>query len=679
MTEAQIQLQNALTTTFLANLAFLSEYDNKLYHRIDELSRMIENGTYEEKYYLEFIMESGDFDIYDVVNEKYMYEKKPKEVNDEWINKICFDEKNSILNIQDHFLFKEQFSDNKKDRFNFEDLNQYNILTLNDTFQYSNALNDFLDVENKKLKKIEKFIFIGTLLGRHIPAIAEKVDAKSYLVLERNLEIFRLSLFTVDYTILAKKGAIFSIMDDIRDEEKKIYDFLNFSKFDNYLLKISTTNINTSSYVDNILSILSILNPSGYDYSRYLYTYINRTTKNLNNEYKTLLFDKIKNKCDIFQNIPVLYLAAGPSLDESINWIKKNQDKFFIVTIGAAYKKLLLNDIRIDMITTVDEQYTVLNDKQFDDETVSKISNDTIILASELTNEKILKKFNQENLFLYEVFIPFHNKNAIFDGYSIGEVTLGMLLKMNPKEVYLIGLDLALNQKTGDSHSTNLNSGVSKLNLKERQSREYFEERKSLIKVKGNFRKNVFTTPLFFNSIKSVEAKILFKNKGTKIYNLSTHGAYFFNAQPKRLESIKMEQYKDNLYSSEILKKFLIKSSTNKLSQTSKRKFQKEILFMNKLENILNNIKISKFTTYNKLLKKMYLFLETIFNKKSFIIYQVINNYFEMIIPYLSYHFNDRNITKETEEKEIFKIKTIFINHMDRIIEDYKVCIKRII
>ena len=73
MTEAQIQLQNALTTTFLANLVFLSEYDKDLYHRVDELSKMIENGTYEEKYHLEFIMEDGDFDIYDVVNNKYLY------------------------------------------------------------------------------------------------------------------------------------------------------------------------------------------------------------------------------------------------------------------------------------------------------------------------------------------------------------------------------------------------------------------------------------------------------------------------------------------------------------------------------------------------------------------------------------------------------------------------------
>lgn len=679
MTEAQIQLQNALTTTFLANLAFLSEYDNKLYHRIDELSRMIENGTYEEKYYLEFIMESGDFDIYDVVNEKYMYDKNPKKINDEWIKKICFDEKNSILNIQEHFLFKEKFLDNKKDRFNFEDLNQYNILTLNDTFEYTSTINDFLDKKIKKVKKIEKFIFIGTLLGRHIPKIAEKVNAKSYLILERNLEIFRLSLFTVDYTILAKKGAIFSIMDDIRDEEKKIYDFLNFSRFDNYLLKISTTNINTSSYVDNILSILSILNPIGYDYNRYLYTYINRTTKNLNSEYKTILFDKVKSKCDNFQNIPVLYLAAGPSLDENIEWIKANQNKFFIVTIGAAYKKLLLNDIRIDMITTADEQYKILNDKQFDDESVSKISNDTIILASHITNEKILKKFNQDNLFLYEVFIPFHNKNLTFDGYSIGEVTLGILLKMNPKKVYLIGLDLALNQKTGDSHSFNSNSGISKLDLKQKQNREYFEHRQSLIKVKGNFRKNVFTTPLFFTSIKSVESKIFLKNKDTKIYNLSIHGAYFFNAKPRKVKDIELDKYKNNLYSNEVFKNFLIENSTNKLSQISKRRFQKEILFIEKLENILNDIKTSEYKTYKKLLKDIYLLLGKVFHKKSFIIYQVINNYLEIIIPYLSYHFNDKNIDKTTEKDEVFRIQVIFVMQMKRILEDYKVCIGRII
>ena len=61
---------------------------------------------------------------------------------------------------------------------------------------------------------------MGTLLGRHIPKIAEKVNAEIYLVCERNLEIFRLSLFTVDYTILTKNsGVIFSIMDNVIEED----------------------------------------------------------------------------------------------------------------------------------------------------------------------------------------------------------------------------------------------------------------------------------------------------------------------------------------------------------------------------------------------------------------------------------------------------------------------------
>ncbi len=93
MTEAQIQLQNALTTTFLANLAFLSEYDNELYHRLDELSRMIENGNYQEKYALDFIMDNGEFDIYDIVNDKYLYNRTPKKINDQLVRKIEFNKK----------------------------------------------------------------------------------------------------------------------------------------------------------------------------------------------------------------------------------------------------------------------------------------------------------------------------------------------------------------------------------------------------------------------------------------------------------------------------------------------------------------------------------------------------------------------------------------------------------
>ena len=224
MTEAQIQLQNALTTTFLANLAFLSEYDNELYHRIDELSRMIEQGTYKEKYALEFNMQDGDFDIYDIVNDKYLYNKKPKKFNSDLVRKVEFDNKFSILNLPTYFIFKQKNEGvDLEDRFNLKTRFELANLTLNDTLEYSNYLKAYQGNKKKRIKKIDKFIFLGTLLGRHIPKIAEKIDAQMYLVVERNLEIFRLSLFTVDYTILAKNGVIFSIMDSHTDETKKYF------------------------------------------------------------------------------------------------------------------------------------------------------------------------------------------------------------------------------------------------------------------------------------------------------------------------------------------------------------------------------------------------------------------------------------------------------------------------
>jgi len=151
----------------------------------------------------------------------------------------------------------------------------------------------------------------------------------------------------------------------------------------------------------------------------------------------------IQEKFSFFENIPILYIAAGPSLDENIEWIKKYQDKFFIVTIGAAYKKLLLNEIKIDVITTLDEDI-MIGDIQFDEQSVAKISPNTIIFASISTHEEVLKKFIQNNLFLYENTVAIYKNNIKFEGFSIGEITLDILLKMNAKKIYLIGLDLAL-------------------------------------------------------------------------------------------------------------------------------------------------------------------------------------------------------------------------------------------
>ena len=680
MTEAQIQLQNALTTTFLANLAFLSEYDNELYHGGDELSRMRERGEYKEKYALEFNMNDGDFDIYDILNDKYLYNKNPKKFNSELLRKSEQYEGNYILDLAEHFspIHKGVPIIDKTNRFEFENMTQFNTLSVNNAWEYLNAIGDYIDNKKKRLKNIKKFIFLGTLLGRHIPKIAKNIDANMYLVLERNLEIFRLSLFTVDYTILAKKHVTFSIMDNVFDTETKISRFFKMNYLENYLIKFSTTTINIEEYIDNILNSLHILNPVAYDYNRMLYVHFNRATKYIKDGYKFLLFNKTKKSLNLLKNIPVLYIAAGPSLDDNIDWIKKNHNRFFIVTIGAAYKKLLANDIHIDIISTLDQDFKALNEKQFDDESVEKISKNTIIFASNMTNENILKKFNRNNLFLYEVFSKLHKENIVFQGFSVGEITLNILLDLNIKKLYLVGLDLALNQETGESHSKDSNSATTKLNLNEKINRDTYSARESLIKVKGNYREYVYTTPMFFSSIKSLEEKVKIKSEDVVIYNLSTNGAFFNGVIPAKQEDINFNELKKIKFGYDLFLKELNYYSSTEISLKSKKIIKNEIKFIEKnIIEIIDKIKNTKYNNFEELLVDEYSILTTLDINKYDFLYQILVNYFQISAPYLLYHFNDMKI--KYESKKVKKIQEISIRQIISIIEDYLLCLKRVI
>lgn len=370
-------------------------------------------------------------------------------------------------------------------------------------------------------------------------------------------------------------------------------------------------------------------------------------------------------------------MASGPSLDENIEWIKKNQNKFFIVTIGAAYKKLLFNDIKIDMITTVDEKEE-LSYIQFDDESVSKLSENTIILASVITNKNILRKFNQKSLFLFELYFPLYKDNISFDANSVGELTIDILLKFNPKEIYMIGLDMALNQITGDTHAKDSGSGVATIfNLeKKEKKRDRFGE-DSIIDVKGNLVETVHTITRFFTCIKNLE-EILEKNQITKIYNLSVHGAYFEGTIPMRIESLEINDFNLIKFNKNKFNDFLYENSSCKLSLESIQIFKSRKLFLKEiLEYDIKDLKVSKFKLYENFEEEILLFMDKIYENKCFIIHQILFEYLRMVFPYLSYHFNDVKV--KNEYKKVEKIKEIFLKQIEKILKDYILCLERII
>ncbi len=670
MTEAQIQLQNALTTTFLANLAFLSEYDNGLYHRVDELSRLIEQGKYKEKYALEFIMEAGDFDIYDVTNDKYLYDRYPMRTINKAVSQINFDTKGSFSIIETNFFTKGDFL---RDENIF---NEVGYKLKKDIDDFTKVLKDDLSTYNcKKLKSIDKFIFIGTLLGRHIPKILKKINAKNFFVCERNLEIFRLSLFIVDYSSLAREGrtALFSIMDTKHDFNLKSSIFLRNDYHQNYAIKYYTTDYDVSEYFDEIMD--SLISQKSITFNHYMMIdNVAKLALSRVNNYNIIHRELSKINKLFLQEKPILYIGAGPSLSDNIEWISKNKEFFIIVSIGASCKKLLSFDIIPDIVVTLDPQFKVLNEIHFDRETTKKLEN-TIILASMNTDERILNKFNKKNLFLYEVIFSVTQENKVEDGYSVGEIVGTLLINLGVQELYLIGIDLAINQETGDTHISGYetSSKYDLENVKSSMEKNTFSLRGDLIKVKGNFKDEVYTTRLFNTSLNAFSLSIeALKKENQYIYNISQNGAYIAGTIPLNIADIKVEKLtilnKDMILQK--IKEDFLSISRNQLTNKDLEILKKEKKYLLEIkENLLEKeIRIDNFTEFTTKylnLEKLLLTpkIQTIFSTAIF------SFYFRSITPYLFYCFNEKNIKKEV--KKINEVNNIMNKQLSILVNRY--------
>lgn len=681
--EAQIQLENALSTTFLANLSFLNEYDNKLFQRVDSLSQLISNGTFNENYCLEFLQEDGDFDIYDIKNDKYLYNKKPSKFNRNAYHKTDFTSKGSI-SILDQDLFQGRkfpaLFDEVEYFCNFDFATEK---LANDIYPYVNVLkNNIGDFKFKKYRYINKFIFVGTMLGRHIPLILKKTDADNFFVCEKNLEIFRLSLFVVDYSDLARDGktVVFSIMDDSHIFNNQIERFLTNKAYENHTIKYFTTDYNVSDYFDNIVNAVLAQKSTTFNYHMMLENLWKNVSSRIN-KYKILQLKA--NVSNSTLDIPVLFLGAGPSLNENIEWVKENQDKFLIVAMGATYKILLAHGIKASIVTTLDPQYSVLNKKHFDIKNVQKIE-DIYVFAAINTDQRILDRFNQEKLYLFEMAKPLHSDNICYKGFSVGEITASIILGMGFKNIYLLGLDFAINQKTGSSHteSHSLEEYYSDfLDKKHKEESNSFTFKEELIEVKGNFIEKVYSNRLFVLSLNTMSSNLVLSKKDfQKIYNLSNHGAYIENTIPTDTKDIILDNYKnfDKKDLSKDIEKFLLEISKDKLSSTDQEDIKKELKYLLELEKEISTLSENSIESFDKFNEKIELLISKVYFPKVYcsFLHIVFIHFFNITLQYIYYCFNNQKF--KNEDKKIKEIEKIFYSQTSNLLTRYISYLKQI-
>ena len=586
------ELSNILLEIYLKNLNFLENNFPELFKKIATLESMIDSGQYEERWSLEYV-DDRYFDIKNIKSGNYYYQLDSFEYSKDIANSVDFSENETFSTLHKYNnILKTTNSDRCLD----------NIIEF---------INSQVDFNNIKFTNIGKYIFYGTALGIHIDYIFDNINPTNILIIEPDIEIFRLSMFVTNYSKIENNNhkLFLSVGDDELDRRKKLQSFYLYQPYFNFNIKYKILDNSYRYLIDETLTFLSskmgVIAKKEFNLRS-----IKRTIDIANNRYRFITKQSLNKDLMINSTLPVIVISGGPSVDKNLEYIKNIQSKVYIIAVNIIVKRLVDFGIKPDLIVVVDpreESYDTLKDID------SNILKDTLLIATSHIYEKTFTLFEKKNCFILQTSEIYKDIGYLIFGDNVGAIGLSLAIMLKFQTIYTLGNDAAYDEKTGKFYA-NDTVMANKTTLKNLQAsnNKSCVTKSDIISAKGNFRDSVHTTRDFLRFRNEneyvVDLLININNYKSKLYNLSD-GVYTKGLEPKKIEDIKFEE--DIQKDINLLKESLYNLSTLDIDNdfTKETKSLQSILNMiesykskeiSNIEQFLNmRLEIIDFTTNN--------------------------------------------------------------------------------
>jgi len=606
----------------MQNIAYLQEQHPLIYDKLAAYDNAVENGHYHEKYALVF--ENNGFDLYEKATKKYLYSKNSQAHTSHALKSTNYD--------NDNYAF-EGFTRHAITEVAQKDTYLSHILPITHYIQ-KNA------TQTKTLKKIDKFIFFGVGLGLHLEVIAQTVESKVYCIIEDDLELFRLSLFTLNYKNVFQNATLYlSVFEDKTQFLQISTDFLNNHYEYNHYLKYFYLPTVQKSLIDMFQIALTSQPHIRFHFDNMLKQYL-QPTNYIFDDYKFLNKDTI-TAVDALQNMPFLLLASGPSLEKNISWLQHNHQNFITLAVSSSISFLKEHNIVPNIIIHIDPfkvgitSFVKAGDMNF--------FKDSLYLFSTSTPTNIVSYVNnRENIYFFETGTTYKNNSLKPSSSCVGSLSYQLLLLLKIKNIYLLGLDLSIDSQTGLTHAGN-HQDNKKLTHTIKESNEILYK-ETLLKVPGNFKKQVQTSPAYNSSLEAINYFApLMKSDTQRVYNLSD-GAKISQAEALDVTHAKDKNFKK--VSSTLLKNILDKNSSNVISLEDKNVIQKKISHAQNLEQCFINLSLMDLDSPQKYISH----IQSLLHEGDMLQYElikVLDAYFKYILSYLYDFFNRDNIQNE--------------------------------
>ena len=655
-TTIEIQAQN----TYTNNMLYFQQEHQGLYGQLSAFENALQNGYYTPKYDLEY-REDGYFDVVELSSGKWLYDMDSVEHANLIAKSIDYSKKDNLFET-----FRDlRFSKDALEEYEKMSPLESSLVTVAPIIDY---VGQFADKETT-MKKLYKFIFLGVGLGLHISKVHEKINAYTYFIIEDDLELFYLSLFVTDYKQLTENGAtlIFSVFDEDDMFRAKIQAFLREMPIYNHYIKYFQLLSHSTEKLKVIHSVIISQDYLKFPHSAVMQIYL-RPLDYIKEHYKYVNINALAQK-KLLQNKPVLLLAAGPSLQKNIEWVTKNQNSFTIIAVSAAMGLLEKNSIKPDIITHVDGFEASM--KHLENVQSMEFFKDSIALFASFTYPEFAKAFNKENVYIFQAAATIKKGYGELTASNVGIMSYAMALKLQSKELYVLGLDMALDTKTGQTH---LDEHVhsTKLDINHvLEMEENIDYHNTVLKTKGNFQDEVPTTPHFVAALAELRSIVEGIQSNTqKVYNLCD-GAALYNTMPKPIDEIILpcgNQTKINF------KELFEIYSTTGLTSEEKAIIKQRIEHATNILTLLHAFEKQHFSSLDKFHYDLIgLFMDILAEDGRDEVGdtdKVISLYIQMTSGYIFDFINTKEITNS--KRHIKKLAKLLVTQLTRLIKYYK-------
>ncbi len=518
MEQEAINLSETILQIYIKNLNFLEKNFNDLYKRVEELSGDLNTQRITAKYSLEF--RDNYFDILNLQTHSWYYgENSYKDADDRAI-KSNFTKDGSLDLLRKGIDGIRLIQGGKE---------------LGDITPIIDYINENVNLEQIEFKKIYKFIFIGVGLGFHMQEINRKLNPFTTLIIEPELEVFRLSLFATDYTEFQSeyRKLFLSVEEDKLQRTSIMEEFYSYHNYMNYNIKHHLL-IESDRYLfEELVDFFSSNSVTFFPYTSTIQN-IFRTKKFIEDKHRFLNFDTIHEK-KILANKKVLIIAAGPSLDGYIEWIKENQHKFIIVAVDVILRKLEKHNIVPDIVFSIDPSYLCAS--YLTTENKHFLDNSAIVFLSQ-QHLDVMKIVDKKNIY-FSQSMPLISRIGYLGSVSnVGTFSYMIAVHLGAKEIYTIGNDAAFNQKTGSRYADD-SSCIQSEEIKIEEKNNNVISSFDVLEVKGNLLPFVKTNRSLLNFKDSFEG-ITFALKQVyeyEVFNLS-NGVFIEHFTPMTRDEI---------------------------------------------------------------------------------------------------------------------------------------------